>query len=60
MVFFLMIVTVLSPVSEIHDQPDTGNDRKVVVVPLVLDQLQVRCQVGPRGDLEVVVELEAI
>ena len=47
MVFFLMAVTVLSPVSEIYDQPDTGNDRKVVILPLVLDQLQVRCQVGP-------------
>ena len=45
--------------SEIHDQPDAGDDHKVVVLPLVPEQLKVGCQVEPLVDREVVVELDA-
>ena len=35
--------------SEIHDQPNTGNNRQVVALPLVLEQLKIRCQGASTG-----------
>jgi hypothetical protein len=37
-----LMVLVFNPASEIHDEPNAGNDRKVISLPLVLDELKVR------------------
>ena len=53
MVLFLMVVFIQScPASEVDDEPDAGNDSKVVAHLLVLDQLKIRCQVEPLVDLD--------
>jgi hypothetical protein len=43
---------------EIDDKSDSGDDREVIAFVLVLDQLEVRRQVHPLVDCDVVVELE--
>jgi len=60
--FFLSntpLLQFLFPQLKVHDQPNTGDNHKVVVLPLVPEQLKVGCQVEPLVDREVVVELDA-
>jgi hypothetical protein len=56
-----MVLTTPTSVAslEIHDESDSGDDREIVALEFVLDELQVGCQMEPLVDLEVVVELEA-